>query len=123
MGNETDVTTKLKELNCDPLQLSARIALGKDITLPHPMYDKIKRKWIEVLKKLKEDEIDLLSLTEFWNMLDKALKASPPTQEVRSKHILNLTKFVAPTLSSVSQDVNPENIADALKELAGQLPE
>jgi len=100
----TKTIETLKELECDPLKLSAHIALGKNITEEHPDFKKIKSNWVQLLTQLKQGEIDPKNLSKFWNSVESALQQSPLSLDLRSKHILNLTKLVAPSLSAIQQE-------------------
>lgn len=98
---------KLKQFGCNPLQLSAQIANGTGVVLEHPEFQAIKNIWLKVLMSLHDDRLDIPLLNTFWAKTQDALKYSPPSQDLRSKHILSLTKHVAPLLSSISQ-INAE---------------
>jgi hypothetical protein len=98
---------RLDELGCDPLELSAKIALGYELDGPHPSYKAFKKiaEDIQALagtgEPVPEDLADkLLLLVE-----DQLTKGYVPI-ELRSKHIADLMQYSYPKRKAVEVDAN-----------------
>lgn len=111
---------KLEQLDCDPIELSARIAKG-EIVSEHKDYKQIKKMWLQILHDLRSGTTDFDLLTAFWGQIEQVLLTTPDFK-TQSTHISNLIKYVAPALSSIQQETfdydlnNPESIPDVILE-------
>jgi len=97
----------LDALGCNPLELSAKIALGEELDGPHPGVNDFRALASDMLKALEQDDTDeLLGMPDRLNLLiDEHLMAGYVPYELRSKHINELKKYVYPQRKAV--DVNP----------------
>ena len=116
MATKTDTIDKLKELKCDPIELSAKIAMGEEYTFEHPNFNKIQNMWINIKKQIRKREISMRSLNEFWFAVEEALCEAPPTIEMRSKHIIELMQHVSAKKKAI-ENTNIEKFHGRLDEL------
>jgi hypothetical protein len=93
---------RLDELGCDPLELSARIALGHELDGPHPALRAF-YKFRDDLAKLQDkggavtpDHIEQLT-----QLIDDNLTRGYVPIELRSKHISDLMQYAHPKRKAV----------------------
>jgi len=101
-----DVMATLDALGCNPLELSAKIALGEELDGPHPALSAFYA-FADDLAKL-EDKGGAVTpelIEELRGLIDDNLTAGYVPIELRSKHINELKKYVYPQRKAV--DINP----------------
>lgn len=98
-----DVAKTLDELGCNPLELSAKIALGEELDGPHPslktfiaFMDRLD-KWLEA-----EDIMKAKHIAEgLRSTIEQELTQGYVPIELRSKHIVDLTQYILPKRKAV----------------------
>lgn len=126
-----DVVARLRELGCDPLDLSAKIALGEELDGPHPSLAAF-RAFADDLTNLEDKggavTIDLIERLRA--LIDDNLTKGYVPIELRSKHITDLMRYTYPQRRAVEVKaelhdkrpprVDPTKLSDdALKQLVG----
>jgi hypothetical protein len=99
------IADRLAALGCDPLELSAKIAIGQELDGPHPSVPAF-RKFIDDLAKLRDkggaitdDHIEQLT-----SLVEDNLTSGYVPYDLRSKHINELLQYVAPKRKAVDGD-------------------
>jgi len=88
---------RLEELACDPLELSAKIALGEELDGPHPSLSSF-HAFADKLAKL-EDKGGAVTpelIEELRTLVDDNLTSGYVPLELRSKHIVDLMQYAHP---------------------------
>lgn len=126
-----ELVARLEELNCDPLELSAKIAKGEELDGPHPSLSKFYA-FTEKLTDLvdKGGAVTPELVEELRSLVDDNLTRGYVPLELRSKHIIDLMRYTYPQRRAVEvkaelhdkrpPKVDPGKMSDAaLKELVG----
>lgn len=102
LGKRTlEAAAKLDEMGCDPLEMSAMIAMGEHLQTDHPMLPRIIR-YIDRLreahknKTVKQRHIDLIE-----SNIRKALTDTYVPLELRSKHVVDLMQYLYPKRAAI----------------------
>ena len=111
-----DIIEQLEEMGCDPLTLSAKLAMGNAINKPHPDFGKIESKWEIIQKGIETNQIRMSMLNDFWVLVKHALSTSTPTLELQSKHIVSLTEYIHAKKRSV-ENINKVEYFEAVKDI------
>jgi len=96
---------RLDELGCDPLELSAKIALGEELDGPHPSLSSF-HAFADKLAKL-EDKGGAVTpelVEELRALADDNLTSGYVPQELRSKHIADLMRYTYPARKPVDKN-------------------
>ena len=100
-GTPNKITLEVKEtldaLGCNPMELSARIALGEELDGPHPALTLL-HKFADKLAKL-EDKGGAVTpelIEELRALVDDNLTSGYVPLELRSKHIADLMQYAHP---------------------------
>lgn len=101
-----DVVATLDALGCNPLELSAKIAMGEELDGPHPALA-VFYAFADKLAGLegKGGAVTPEMVEELRGLIDDNLTAGYVPIELRSKHINELKKYIYPQRKAV--DVNP----------------
>lgn len=93
---------RLAEMGCDPLELSAKIALGQELDGPHPAVGEFRRLVHDLQNALdgKGDDPHLFP-DRLEALIDEHLLAGYVPIELRSKHIADLMQYSHPKLKAV----------------------
>jgi hypothetical protein len=93
------VTDRLAELGCDPLELSAKIALGKELDGPHPQLAAF-RILVRALQEALQDSVmpehlpKMAAITMgLTSLVEDYLTRGYVPVELRSKHIADLMQY------------------------------
>jgi len=121
----------LQELGCDPLKLSAKIALGEELDGPHPSL-KAFYAFADKLVGLEEKggAVTPELIEELRELIDENLTHGYVSMELRSKHIADLMRYLYPTRQAIRVNaeieerrpptVDPSKLSDsAIRELVG----
>lgn len=111
----SDIEKILKEVGCDPLKLSAQLAMGEPINAPSKDLPKIEAKWKSLLVSIQRGEVRKANLDELWNLIKDALSVTRPSKEIQSKHIISLTEYLhskKKSIENINKIEHYENIAD-----------
>lgn len=88
---------RLEALGCDPLELSAKIALGQELDGPHPKLKDFRALLATLFKALEDADIPNKARTALVGIADLVedhlTRGYVPT-ELRSKHIADLMRYV-----------------------------
>ena len=97
-----DLLARLEELRCDPLELSAKIALGQELDGPHPALPAF-RQVIQDMRTLfeKGEPITDVEADRLEALVDEHLMAGYVPIELRSKHIADLMQYTHPKRKAV----------------------
>lgn len=98
-----DVAKTLDELGCNPLELSAKIALGEELDGPHPSLKKFYAITadLEALAKTEEHPALQALVQALGALIDESLTHGYVPIELRSKHIVDLTQYILPKRKAV----------------------
>lgn len=116
-----NLVSRLEELGCDPLELSAKIALGQELDGPHPTLKTFRvllGKLGEALEDDPEVEEALALHAELCHLVEEHLTKGYVPMELRSKHIVDLTNYVHPKRQAIAvsgPDEEPISTLDVSK--------
>jgi len=124
---------RLEELGCDPLELSVRVAMGKDLDGPHPSVGEFRRLVHDLQNALDgKGEDPHLFPDRLQALIDENLLSGYVPMEIRSRHIIELIQYKFPKLKAVEMtgpggtdlipSFDPSTLSDAaLRELVGAI--
>lgn len=96
-----EVANRLAELGCDPLELSAKIALGQELDGPHPSVKEFRELVLDIEKAI-EGKVDINTLPDrLTALIDEHLMAGYVPMELRSKHVADLMQYRHPKRKAV----------------------
>lgn len=126
-----NVVSALDRLGCDPLELSAKIALGEELDGPHPSL-KAFYAFADKLAGLEDTggAVTPELIEELRGLIDDNLTRGYVPMELRSKHIADLMRYLYPTRRAIEVKaeiaerrppmVDPSKLSDeAIRELVG----
>jgi hypothetical protein len=98
-----DVAKTLDELGCNPLELSARIALGEELDGPHPALSAFRKIASKLMEAVAKENLDKAasSLEALSALIEDQLTKGYVPIELRSKHIVDLTQYILPKRKAV----------------------
>jgi hypothetical protein len=98
-----DVAKALDKLGCNPLELSAKIALGEELDGPHPALKQFSALVDRLDKALAAEKIDEARnmAEELRALIERELTQGYVPIELRSKHIVDLTQYILPKRKAV----------------------
>jgi hypothetical protein len=92
---------RLDALKCDPLELSARIALGQELDGPHPSLKYFRQLSADLAKAIeKEDDLSLFP-SRLEELIEESLTRGYVPMDLRSKHIADLMQYAHPKRRAV----------------------
>jgi len=118
----SDIEKTLEEIGCNPLKLSAQLAMGKPVNTPHSDLPKIKDKWNKILVDIQDGEIKQSALDDFWGLIANALSVTKPSNEIQSKHIVSLTEYLHSKKKSI-ENVNRIEHFNSTEEMTDEMLE
>lgn len=98
-----EVVDRLKELGCDPLELSAKIALGQELDGPHPSLGEFQRLAHDLQHALEKDDTEAVLATpgKLSALIDEHLTRGYVSMDLRSTHIRDLMQYRHPKRKAV----------------------
>jgi hypothetical protein len=98
-----DVAQSLDEFGCNPLELSAKIAMGQELEGPHPSLKQFRKLARELQTLATTNTVPrfaglVLALSE---LIEEELTKGHVPIELRSKHIVDLTQYILPKRKAI----------------------
>lgn len=117
-----DIEVTLETLGCDPLQLSAKLAMGRPINKSHKDLSKIKSKWDNLIKGIQRGQVSKTQIDDLWILIHGALSKTKPSSEIQSKHIISLTEYLHSKKKSI-ENINKVKRYSDMSEMSDEVLE
>jgi len=119
-GKPNKITLEVKEtldaLGCNPMELSARIALGEELDGPHPALPKF-HQFADKLAELEDKggAVTAELVEELRSLADDNLSAGYVPIELRSRHINELKKYLYPQRKAIDHTTGGDKLTNLVQ--------